>query len=103
MRQFEKRIMRGKEANIDAKILSTREMKDLEQYQFYLTPLMAVWVTHAGGVGKVMAELLLDGKSEIDVKCFDPNRYKNKNIAKLQQQSLTLYNNIYTWPRSIAQ
>ncbi len=58
----------------------------------------AVWVTHAGGIGKVMADLLLDGKSDIDVTGFNANRYKREDVAKLREQSLNLYNDIYAWP-----
>lgn len=35
----------------------------------------AIWLTHAGGVGKVMAELLTHGSSEWDIRQIDVNRF----------------------------
>lgn len=36
----------------------------------------AVWVTHAGGVGKVMAEWLADGRPSLDLRECDLNRFE---------------------------
>ena len=35
----------------------------------------AVWVTHSGGVGKVMAEWLVEGRSSIDLRACDMHRF----------------------------
>ncbi|WP_309081290.1 FAD-dependent oxidoreductase [Zhihengliuella sp.] len=37
----------------------------------------AVWVTHAAGVGKAVAELLTQGRSETDLGCCDLNRFED--------------------------
>ena len=36
----------------------------------------AVWVTHAGGVGKVVAEWLVEGRPSIDLREVDLNRFQ---------------------------
>jgi dimethylglycine oxidase len=36
----------------------------------------AVWITHAGGVGKVMAEWLVEGNPSIDLREVDLNRFQ---------------------------
>jgi glycine cleavage system aminomethyltransferase T/glycine/D-amino acid oxidase-like deaminating enzyme len=36
----------------------------------------AVWITHAGGVGKVVAEWLVDGRPSIDLREVDLNRFQ---------------------------
>jgi glycine/D-amino acid oxidase-like deaminating enzyme len=59
----------------------------------------AVWVTHAGGIGKVAAELLLDGHSTtIDARQLDANRFATLSRSQARDRSLELYNDIYRWP-----
>jgi len=47
------------------------EFKDIKG----LWTALAVWITHAGGVGKAIAELLVDGFSEWDLRECDINRF----------------------------
>jgi glycine cleavage system T protein len=42
----------------------------------------AIWLTHAGGVGKVMAELLTHGASEWDIRQIDVNRFLDYQITE---------------------
>jgi glycine/D-amino acid oxidase-like deaminating enzyme len=59
----------------------------------------AAWVTHAGGLGRVAAELLLEGRSTIvDAQPFDANRFAGSDLRSLRAQSLALYRDIYHWP-----
>ena len=59
----------------------------------------AVWVAHAGGVGQVMAELLLDGRTDIvDQALFDAGRFSGESLSSACRRSLSLYNDIYQWP-----
>lgn len=59
----------------------------------------AVWVTHAGGLGQAIAELLLQGTTNIiDAGSFDPNRFANDSLESACARSLSLYNDIYQWP-----
>lgn len=59
----------------------------------------AVWVTHAGGIGKVAAELMLDGHSTtVDARQFDANRFAGVDVSQVRKRSLELYNDIYHWP-----
>lgn len=59
----------------------------------------AVWVTHAGGVGKVMAEWLHEGCGTfVDTAPFDCNRFANDDLDVQRDRSLALYNDIYHWP-----
>lgn len=37
----------------------------------------AVWVTHSGGVGRAMAEWLVEGRSQIDLRGADRHRYEH--------------------------
>jgi len=58
----------------------------------------AVWVTHAGGIGSVAAEWLLEGHaSAVDTQPFDPRRFGQSSFAQLKAQSFALYNDIYQW------
>lgn len=59
----------------------------------------AVWVTHAGGVAEVMADLLLAGRTSLlDASRLDANRFASLDGAAGQDRSLRLYNDIYHWP-----
>jgi len=58
----------------------------------------AVWVTHSGGVGKAVAELLLGQVPSFDVTGFRPERFANLSLDAQRQASLALYNDIYQWP-----
>jgi len=58
----------------------------------------AVWVTHAGGVGKLMSELLLGHEASVDVTNLDANRFHGVESQMLKERALCLYNNIYDWP-----
>jgi dimethylglycine oxidase len=62
----------------------------------------AVWVTHAGGVGKAMAELLLNRPPSFDVAAFLPDRFASISSEDARLASLDLYNNIYAWPTEVA-
>ena len=42
----------------------------------------AIWLTHAGGVGKMMAELLTHGESEWDTRQIDVNRFLDYQTTK---------------------
>jgi len=59
----------------------------------------AVWVTHSGGVGKSMAEMLLQGESSFDVSEFGPGRFNEKDYKSCRDESLRLYNDIYSWAK----
>jgi glycine cleavage system aminomethyltransferase T/glycine/D-amino acid oxidase-like deaminating enzyme len=41
----------------------------------------AVWVTHAGGVGRAMADLLADGRTDLDLRECDVARFEPHHIA----------------------
>src|SRR3712207_5234716 len=41
----------------------------------------AVWVTHSAGVAKAVAELLVDGRSEIDLHGCDVHRFEEVQLA----------------------
>lgn len=58
----------------------------------------AVWVTHSGGVGQAMAELLLGREPSFGVAEFQPGRFATLPHEAARQASLDLYNNIYHWP-----
>ncbi|HZV65497.1 MAG TPA: hypothetical protein VFG03_11390 [Telluria sp.] len=59
----------------------------------------AVWVTHAGGIGKAAAEWMLDGyATTIDASPFDANRFAALDDAQVHSRSLDLYSDIYHWP-----
>jgi dimethylglycine oxidase len=42
----------------------------------------AVWVTHSAGVGRAVAELLVDGRSEIDLHGCDVHRFEDVQLAR---------------------
>src|SRR5918912_540851 len=41
----------------------------------------AVWVTHSAGVGRAVAQLLVDGRSEIDLHGCDVHRFQEVQLA----------------------
>ena len=41
----------------------------------------AVWVTHSAGVGRAVAQLLVDGRSEIDLHGCDVHRFEDVQLA----------------------
>ncbi|MDX7952355.1 FAD-binding oxidoreductase [Lichenihabitans sp. Uapishka_5] len=57
----------------------------------------ALWVTHAGGAGRALAELMLGRAPWIDLEPFRLNRFSHVDVEANRQQSLSLYNNIYAW------
>jgi len=59
----------------------------------------AVWVTHAGGVAEVMADLLLDGRTQaVDMAAFDVKRFAGLDASEAERRFLHTCNQIYTWP-----
>ncbi|WPH03141.1 Hypothetical protein R9X50_00601600 [Acrodontium crateriforme] len=42
----------------------------------------AVWVTHSAGVARAIAELLANGRSEIDIGCCDLSRFEEVQMAR---------------------
>jgi glycine cleavage system T protein len=42
----------------------------------------AIWVTHAGGAGKALADLMTHGDSELDLHECDPERYDGHGLAR---------------------
>lgn len=62
----------------------------------------AVWITHSGGVGRALAELILDQPATIDVSAFRPDRFDGMAEAERVNKSLSLYNDIYSWPAELA-
>jgi glycine cleavage system T protein len=42
----------------------------------------AIWVTHSGGAGRALAELMTHGDSSIDVHEADPERYDNHGLSR---------------------
>ena len=56
-----------------------------------------VWVTHAGGVGKAMAEWMTDGVTETDVREADINRFLGHQKTKtyIRARCYTQYDEVY--------
>jgi dimethylglycine oxidase len=42
----------------------------------------AIWVTHSGGAGRALAELMTHGDSSIDLHEADPERYDNHGLSR---------------------
>jgi glycine cleavage system T protein len=42
----------------------------------------AIWVTHSGGAGKALAELMTHGDSSVDLHEADPERYDNHGLSR---------------------
>jgi dimethylglycine oxidase len=42
----------------------------------------AIWVTHSGGAGKALAELMTHGESSVDSHEADPQRYDNHGLSR---------------------
>jgi len=42
----------------------------------------AVWVTHSAGIARAVAELLTDGRSQIDLSCCDLNRFEEVQLTR---------------------
>ena len=57
----------------------------------------AVWITHAGGVGKAMAEWIVNGEPELDVREGDINRFhKHHHVRKyLRARGKQNYKEVY--------
>ena len=57
----------------------------------------AVWVTHGGGVGKVMAEWLIDGAPSIDLHEADLNRFHAHAVSRpyVQARAAQQYREVY--------
>ncbi|MDQ8757445.1 FAD-binding oxidoreductase [Sphingosinicella sp. LHD-64] len=58
----------------------------------------AVWVTHAGAVGKAMAECILDRSPSFDITQFHLDRFASMDEQSRRHASMSLYNDIYAWP-----
>jgi dimethylglycine oxidase len=58
----------------------------------------AVWFTHAGGVGKLMADLIMEGRSPFDWRGLDVRRFDGTDREAWQSTALDLYTRIYDWP-----
>ena len=61
----------------------------------------AVWVTHAGGVGRSAAQMLTGNTLTQAVSKFDANRFSSYDIHQISEDALSLYNNIYHWPLAV--
>ncbi|GLQ18054.1 NAD(P)/FAD-dependent oxidoreductase [Maritalea porphyrae] len=61
----------------------------------------AVWVTHAGGVGRSAAQMLTGNTLTQDVSKFDANRFSSYDAQRIYADALSLYNNIYHWPLTV--
>ncbi|RGP74193.1 sarcosine oxidase [Fusarium sporotrichioides] len=62
---------------------------------------VAVWVTHAAGVSKLLVDLI-DGK-KVESKmaqALDPERFRGQDFAELEEKSLLGYNSIYKTVKS---
>ncbi len=57
----------------------------------------AVWVTHGGGVGKVMAEWMIDGVPSIDLHEADLNRFHAHAVSRpyVQARAAQQYREVY--------
>src|SRR5262245_10667053 len=57
----------------------------------------AVWITHAGGVGKVVAEWLVEGRPSIDLRELDLNRFQPHALGRryLRARSSQGYVEVY--------
>ena len=57
----------------------------------------AVWITHSGGVGKAMAEWIINGEPELDVREGDINRFhKHHHVRKyLRARGKQNYKEVY--------
>ena len=42
----------------------------------------AIWVTHSGGAGKALAELMTHGDASVDLHEADPERYDNHGLSR---------------------
>lgn len=58
----------------------------------------AIWFTHAGGLGRAVAELMGGKLQPLDVSAFDVRRFEGANIHDCESAALNLYNRIYDWP-----
>ncbi len=58
---------------------------------------VGVWVTHSGGVGRAMAELLADGVSQTDLREADINRFHGYQLTKkyIWARCHTQYDEVY--------
>ncbi|KAE8400900.1 FAD dependent oxidoreductase [Aspergillus pseudonomiae] len=56
----------------------------------------AVWVTHAAGAAKFLAQFLEEQPvDDVIRRALDPSRFQGRDMATLTQKSLNGYNNIY--------
>lgn len=57
----------------------------------------AVWITHGGGVGRVLAEWLVDGVSSIDLRECDINRWEDHALspAYIKERGAQQYREVY--------
>ena len=42
----------------------------------------AIWVTHSGGAGRALAELMTHGDASVDLHEADPERYDNHGLSR---------------------
>lgn len=63
----------------------------------------AVWVTHAAGAAKFLAQILEEQPVDDAIRrALDPSRFQGRDIVSLTQESLNGYNNIYKTEESRA-
>lgn len=56
----------------------------------------AVWITQAGGVAKLIADMMGGRAVDENVRrAVDPNRFMGRDPAELKKEALRTYNNIY--------
>ncbi|KAA8648176.1 hypothetical protein EYZ11_000567 [Aspergillus tanneri] len=61
----------------------------------------AVWVTHAAGSAKFLAQLMKGEKVDENIrKALDPSRFQGKDMGRLKRESLDAYNEIYKTQQS---
>jgi glycine/D-amino acid oxidase-like deaminating enzyme len=60
----------------------------------------AVWVTHSGGAGRAMAEMLSGAPPTVDTSAFAPDRFAPMAEEDQRAVALALFNDIYAWPEA---
>jgi len=57
----------------------------------------ALWVTHAAGAAKVLAEMMVDAPPSIaGLEAMLPDRFAGQELGKLERRALDLYRDIYS-------
>ena len=60
----------------------------------------AIWVTHACGAGRALAERILGHTPWLDLTSFAPHRFADRDAETARRESLKVYNDIYSWDQS---